>query len=123
MHYYDNPKGMIPTWLINWGAKVGQLEFSSHVSCCVWYVVWSSTVSTDHAGCLQGIPTVSSGAGKIIDPQPRASDHSITILEDNTIYCLSLIFCFTNKHFIYSWCGNHDIIYHVGYRVSHIVPS
>ena len=22
MHYYDNPKGMIPTWLINWAAKV-----------------------------------------------------------------------------------------------------
>ena len=22
MRYYDNPKGMIPTWLINWGAKV-----------------------------------------------------------------------------------------------------
>ena len=23
MLYYDNPKGMIPTWLINWGAQVG----------------------------------------------------------------------------------------------------
>lgn len=22
MHYYDNPKGMIPAWLINWAAKV-----------------------------------------------------------------------------------------------------
>ena len=22
MKYYDNPGGMIPTWLINWGAKV-----------------------------------------------------------------------------------------------------
>ncbi len=22
MYYYDNPKGMIPTWLINWVAKV-----------------------------------------------------------------------------------------------------
>lgn len=22
MRYYDNPKGMIPTWLINWAAKV-----------------------------------------------------------------------------------------------------
>lgn len=22
MHYYDNPKGMIPTWMINWAAKV-----------------------------------------------------------------------------------------------------
>lgn len=23
MKYYDNPKGSIPTWLINWGAKTG----------------------------------------------------------------------------------------------------
>ncbi|KAL3837508.1 hypothetical protein ACJMK2_022860 [Sinanodonta woodiana] len=23
MHYYDNPKGSIPTWLINWAAKTG----------------------------------------------------------------------------------------------------
>ncbi|KAL4229302.1 hypothetical protein ACF0H5_012342 [Mactra antiquata] len=23
MRYYDNPKGSIPTWLINWGAKTG----------------------------------------------------------------------------------------------------
>ncbi|XP_033624987.1 phosphatidylcholine transfer protein-like isoform X2 [Asterias rubens] len=23
MHYYDNPKGMIPTWLVNWAAKTG----------------------------------------------------------------------------------------------------
>ena len=22
MYYYDNPKGMLPTWLINWAAKV-----------------------------------------------------------------------------------------------------
>lgn len=22
MHQYDNPKGIIPTWLINWAAKV-----------------------------------------------------------------------------------------------------
>ena len=22
MYYYDDPKGMIPTWLINWAAKV-----------------------------------------------------------------------------------------------------
>lgn len=23
MYYFDNPGGMIPTWLINWAAKVG----------------------------------------------------------------------------------------------------
>jgi len=22
MHYFDNPGGLIPTWLINWAAKV-----------------------------------------------------------------------------------------------------
>ena len=22
MHYFDNPGGLIPSWLINWGAKV-----------------------------------------------------------------------------------------------------
>lgn len=27
MHYYDNPKGMIPTWLINWAAKTGVPSF------------------------------------------------------------------------------------------------
>lgn len=27
MKYYDNPKGMIPAWLINWGAKTGVPAF------------------------------------------------------------------------------------------------
>lgn len=27
MHYYDNPGGNIPTWLINWGAKTGVPQF------------------------------------------------------------------------------------------------
>ncbi|XP_064617956.1 phosphatidylcholine transfer protein-like [Liolophura sinensis] len=27
MRYYDNPKGMIPTWLINWAAKTGVPQF------------------------------------------------------------------------------------------------
>lgn len=27
MHYYDDPKGMLPTWLINWGAKTGVPSF------------------------------------------------------------------------------------------------
>ncbi|XP_050406764.1 phosphatidylcholine transfer protein [Patella vulgata] len=29
MKYYDNPKGAIPTWLINWGAKTGVPQFLS----------------------------------------------------------------------------------------------
>lgn len=68
MHYYDNPKGMIPTWLINWGAKVGQI-LSSYLYFILhpWYAVWSSTVPTDHAGCMQGVPRISSEAGKNTD--------------------------------------------------------
>ncbi|KAH9510173.1 hypothetical protein Btru_043649 [Bulinus truncatus] len=27
MHYYDDPKGNIPTWLINWAAKTGVPQF------------------------------------------------------------------------------------------------
>ena len=27
MHYYDNPKGNIPTWLINWACKTGVPQF------------------------------------------------------------------------------------------------
>lgn len=40
MYYYDNPKGMIPTWLINWGAKV-----SEHLPYCYSHmtVTWPQT--------------------------------------------------------------------------------
>ena len=27
MYYFDNPGGMIPTWLINWAAKVKVTKF------------------------------------------------------------------------------------------------
>jgi len=27
MHYYDDPKGMIPTMIINWAAKTGVPNF------------------------------------------------------------------------------------------------
>ena len=39
---------MIPTWLINWGAKVGQCVLQ-YVLSQPWYAVWSTTVSPDHA--------------------------------------------------------------------------
>ena len=68
MHYYDNPKGMIPTWLINWGAKVGQCVLQ-YVLSQPWYAVWSSTVSPDHARGMQRLSTISSGTGKKTDPQ------------------------------------------------------
>ncbi|XP_072020686.1 phosphatidylcholine transfer protein-like [Amphiura filiformis] len=32
MHYYDNPKGMIPTWLINWAAKTGVPGFLQNMT-------------------------------------------------------------------------------------------
>lgn len=28
MHYYDNPKGMIPAWLINWAAQVSNFPLT-----------------------------------------------------------------------------------------------
>ncbi|MEQ2222039.1 hypothetical protein ILYODFUR_021838 [Ilyodon furcidens] len=27
LNYFDNPGGMIPTWLVNWAAKVGAVMF------------------------------------------------------------------------------------------------
>lgn len=33
LNYFDNPGGMIPTWLINWAAKV------SAALCSIWYTV------------------------------------------------------------------------------------
>lgn len=38
MHYFDNPGGMIPTWLINWVAKTGVPSFlSSMRKACLGY--------------------------------------------------------------------------------------
>jgi len=38
MHYFDNPGGLIPSWLINWGAKTGVPTFlSSMRSACLGY--------------------------------------------------------------------------------------
>ena len=35
MTYYDNPEGMIPTWLINWAASTGGPQYLTlmHKSC------------------------------------------------------------------------------------------
>jgi hypothetical protein len=41
MHYYDNPKGMIPSWVINWAAKVSH----THTS---WVINWAAKVSHTH---------------------------------------------------------------------------
>jgi hypothetical protein len=35
MKYYDNPKGMIPTWLINWCAKVSMIYYLYSGLVCV----------------------------------------------------------------------------------------
>ena len=34
MYYFDNPGGMIPTWLINWAAKV-RIYYLNSSMCCV----------------------------------------------------------------------------------------
>lgn len=35
MHYYDDPRGMIPTMLVNWAAKTGISSFmSTLISAC-----------------------------------------------------------------------------------------
>lgn len=64
-----------------------------HTSSSPWYAVWSSAVSTDHAGCMQGLPTVRSGTRKKTDSQSRAGNHSIKKLCDNKyiVYIISLI--------------------------------
>lgn len=38
MHYFDNPGGLIPSWLINWGAKTGVPTFlNSMRKACLGY--------------------------------------------------------------------------------------
>lgn len=40
MHYYDNPGGMIPTWLINWAAKVCVRNFFCQYLFYSVHVAW-----------------------------------------------------------------------------------
>ncbi len=51
MYYYDNPKGMIPTWLINWAAKVG-------VPLPPFLVTWPSPDLTMQTGVPQFLSTM-----------------------------------------------------------------
>lgn len=38
MHYFDNPGGLIPTWLINWAAKTGVPSFMNSMrNACLGY--------------------------------------------------------------------------------------
>ena len=51
MYYYDNPKGMIPTWLINWGAKV-KMQWNPYYNCVdlnVW-VKYSDVTTSSSSG-------------------------------------------------------------------------
>lgn len=41
MNYFDNPGGMIPTWLVNWAAKVGAPVLLCHIFIRV-SVTWST---------------------------------------------------------------------------------
>ncbi|KAJ8036397.1 Phosphatidylcholine transfer protein [Holothuria leucospilota] len=49
MHYYDNPKGLIPTWLINWAAKTGVPAFlDSMTKACMGYKEYQEKKITQH---------------------------------------------------------------------------
>lgn len=58
MYYYDNPKGMIPTWLINWAAKV--LVMMVNVSCNS-HVTHFTALSHTQTGVPQFIETMRKG--------------------------------------------------------------
>lgn len=49
MNYFDNPGGMIPTWLVNWAAKVGAqmnlLETYSNGGCTKTFVAFHKTLN------------------------------------------------------------------------------
>ncbi|XP_022803364.1 phosphatidylcholine transfer protein-like isoform X2 [Stylophora pistillata] len=47
MHYFDNPGGSIPTWLINWAAKTGVPTFMNSMrDACLGYKKWISSKGT-----------------------------------------------------------------------------
>ncbi|KAK2168980.1 hypothetical protein LSH36_13g26052 [Paralvinella palmiformis] len=47
MYYYDDPKGMIPTWLINWAAKIGVPGFLEQmVKACKGYNEYKESLPT-----------------------------------------------------------------------------
>lgn len=40
MNYFDNPGGMIPTWLVNWAAKVSVFTFFAlHICFFIAYIL------------------------------------------------------------------------------------
>lgn len=47
MHYFDNPGGLIPTWLINWAAKTGVPSFMNSMrNACLGYEEYMSSKKT-----------------------------------------------------------------------------
>ncbi|XP_078376077.1 phosphatidylcholine transfer protein-like [Oculina patagonica] len=47
MHYFDNPGGLIPSWLINWAAKTGVPSFMNSMrSACLGYEEYISSKKT-----------------------------------------------------------------------------
>lgn len=50
MTYYDNPEGMIPTWLINWAASIGGPQYLKlmHKS-CAQYLQWREAADKNTA--------------------------------------------------------------------------
>ena len=73
MHYYDNPKGMIPTWLINWGAKVGQTcILFVHISYCTLGMQYGvpQFLQTMQDAC-KGYPQYIQEQGRTLIPSPE----------------------------------------------------
>ena len=83
MHYYDNPKGMIPSWLINWAAKVNtsyhiletlsELKVNTSLNTflyCILYlevtiacnfsflIDWYAYIPGHHENSCEGIPAI-----------------------------------------------------------------
>lgn len=45
MQYFDNPRGSIPTWLINWGASTGVPDFLTKMEkACEGYQAYKLTL-------------------------------------------------------------------------------
>ena len=50
MNYFDNPGGMIPTWLVNWAAKVSAALLFYSSSCQQVDVLFFTAIDTHTAG-------------------------------------------------------------------------
>lgn len=57
MNYFDNPGGMIPTWLVNWAAKVSQLNLKLMVKPKLNLLKWNHLPSACQYACCWSAQT------------------------------------------------------------------